>query len=203
MPKEHLAPAVADMAGTELVPLGVTKDKTAGQAPALGPKGTLPDALLTAPTHLPGMGSGGVNLNVVANTAYLMPIGNVVTTTPISRLSWGLLIVIAGNYDVGIYFSDDEVTFTRLISKGSTAIPVAGNIITSIASSVVVPVAGRRWYYALALSTASTVEAAAHSTAAAGGIPGYTKAASFALPASLTGMTAIGATPLPVIHGAV
>lgn len=156
-----------------------------------------------APTHLAGMGSGGSSLAVVANTAYLMPISNVTVTTTLTRLTWALLSVVAGNYDVGIYSSDDEATFTRLASKGSTAQPAAGNIITTIATATVTPVAGRRWYYGIALSTASSVEATNHSTIAAGGIPGYTKAASFPLPASLTAMTAVASAALPVIHGAV
>lgn len=158
---------------------------------------------VVAPTHLPGMGSGGVGLNVTANTAYLVPIGNVVATTPLTRLSFALNVVVAGNYDIGIYSSDDEATFTLLASKGSTAQPAAGNIITTIATATITPVASRRWYYGLALSTASTVEASSHSATLAGGIPGYSKAASFPLPASLTGMTAIGLTPLPIVHGAV
>lgn len=158
---------------------------------------------VVAPTHLPCMGSAAAALVVVANTAYLMPIGNVVATTPLTRLSWGLTTVVAGNYDVGIYSSDDEATFTLLASKGTTAQPAAGNIITSIATATITPVAGRRWYYGIALSTASTVEAASRGVATASGIPGYTKAASFPLPASLTGMSAIGAAALPVINGEV
>lgn len=158
---------------------------------------------IPAPAHLAGMGFNGAQLAVTANTVYLVPIAGLVTPTSISRIIWALTSVVAGNYDVGVYYSDDEATFTRLVSKGSTAQPAAGNIISTVTPSVLTPVVGRRWYYAIALSTASSVGASAFSATAPGGIPGYTKATSFPLPSSLTGMTAIGASPLPVLHGAV
>jgi hypothetical protein len=158
---------------------------------------------VVAPTHLPGMGSSAIQFVVTANTAYLMPIGNLVVPTTITRISWSLTVLVAGNYDVGVYYSDDESTFTLLNSKGSTVQPAVGNIISTISSTTLTPVAARRWYYAIAMSTGSTVGGVGTAAGQGTGIPGYTKATSFPLPTSLTGMAAVGAIPLPVLNGAV
>lgn len=162
-----------------------------------------PAAGAVAPTFLAGMASGANNSAVVANTAYLMPINNVVTPTSISRIFWGLITLVAGNYDVGIYYSDDEATFTRLVSKGSTAQPAAGAVISTVGATTITPVTGRRWFYAIALSTASSLAVAGSGGLNSQTIPGYLKATSFPLPASLTGMTAAGVTSIPVLNGAV
>lgn len=147
-----------------------------------------------APTLLT-TGAVGNRAVAVANTAYLAMIPGVVTPTSISRLVFLITVVVAGNYDVGIFYSDDEATFTRVVSKGSTAQPAAGQIFASVGATTLTPVTGRRWYLALALSSASTIGWTDNGGIASGVIPGFSKAASFPLPASLTGMTTAPTVP--------
>lgn len=156
-----------------------------------------------APTHLFGSGGPSRGDAVVANQAYLLPVQGLVVTTAISRIIFTLTSVVAGNYDVGIYYSDDEATFTLLGSKGSTAQPAVGNIIASLTTQTLVPVSGRRWYFALALSTGSTVGSVGSLALAAAAMAGYKKASSFPLPATITTATAFGAESVPAVNGAV
>jgi hypothetical protein len=155
---------------------------------------------VVAPTHIMGGHSSG-ELAVTANSAYLVPIFGLVTPSIVTRICWTMATLVAGNYDVGIYFSDDEATFTRLVSKGSTAQPAAGNIISTIGSTTLTPVTGRRWYIAIALDSASAVGITASTATKTGSIPGYVKTTSFVLPSSLTGMSA--ATFLPALTAAI
>lgn len=138
---------------------------------------------LLAPTHL-GAWTATNAFAPVANTAYLVPIANVMVPTTITRI--GIAIgTSSGNLDLGIYSSDDESTFTKLFSTGSFASPGAGALLKTIAAQTLTPVAGRRWYWALAADNATITFA--NMGAITGG---YKKAASFALPASLTAMSA-------------
>jgi len=146
-------------------------------------------------THL-GQG-GSVAAAVTANTAYLCPLPSVYAAQTYTRMIWGLVTLVAGNYDVGVYYSDDEATFTRLTSKGSTAQPAAGNIITAMTSFTITPATNRRWFTGIAFSSGSSILGVGAGAAQPSGVPAYSKATSFPLPASLTGMTAIGATWVP------
>jgi hypothetical protein len=168
-------------------------------------KDQAPVAGVIAPTHLPSQAMLAMSSKVlVANTVYLVPIPNVTVPTSISRIDWGINTLVAGNYDVGIYYSDDDATFTLLGSKGSTAQPGAVAITTTIASQTITPVVGRRWYYALALSSASTVNATGTGGGSGALVPGFNKAASFPLPGSLTAMTSgFADIQVPTINGRV
>lgn len=128
----------------------------------------------------------------VANTAYLMnvpSIGGDSAGFAVTKI--GLAIgTSSGNLDVGVYYTDDESTFTRLFSTGSFASPGTGKQTKSFASQTITPVSGRRWFVALAPDNATV-------TFRSGPWPigsAYSKATSFPLPASLTTMTAITAS---------
>jgi hypothetical protein len=121
-----------------------------------------------------------------SNTAYLSPIFNLTVATTLTRLRMAIN-VSSGNLDLGIYYSDDESTFTRYFSMGSTASPGTGVRTFTIASQTITPVAGRRWYFAFAADNA-TIAVGQFSLV---NLPDlFLKATSFPLPSSLTGMTA-------------
>lgn len=129
---------------------------------------------------------------VTANTAYLFPLPIASAEVVFTRFIWAIA-TSSGNLDFGVYYSDDESTFTRLVSLGSTASPGTGVRTFTVGSTTITPVTGRRWF----------VAAAANNTTVAGDQlsdcnPAFSKATSFPLPSSLTGMTAIVAdTPGP------
>jgi hypothetical protein len=157
-----------------------------------------------AQTHLPGIVSPNIAGALVANTAYLIPIPNVTIPVSISRLGF-FVDTQSGNMDLGIYYSDDEATFTRLFSQGSFAVPAAGApTAKAIAAQTLTPVAGRRWYYAVAADNAVAKFYGANATTVNNfAVGAYFKAASFVLPASLTAMSAFATGPIPTIHGMV
>lgn len=68
-----------------------------------------------------------------ANTALYMPV-NVHAAVTLYKMSF-TIGVQSGNYDIGVY---DE-NGVRLVSKGSTALPVAGIVITDIADTLLTP----------------------------------------------------------------
>jgi hypothetical protein len=158
--------------------------------------------LVVPPTYLPGMAVTSANGALTANQAYLIPIPNVITTTTLTRLTY-TVATDSGNMDLGIFYSDDEATFTRLFSTGSFTVPAAGNKTTTIAQQTITPVAGRRWYYGFAADNATAFFGVQWDGGARAGVPGYFKITSFPLPSSLTSMTAFGASTVPVLHGAV
>lgn len=135
---------------------------------------------LVGPTLAP-IGGGPLT----ANTAYLFPVAVTVPTT-ITRLAFYVTGGGGtGNVDAGVYYSDDDATFTRLVSKGSTATPAAGAAALTVGATTLTPVAGRRWYLAFAASSATPNFADSIYVVTAS----FQKATSFPLPASLTGMT--------------
>jgi hypothetical protein len=130
---------------------------------------------------------------LVANQAYLMRIQDSFGVPfTFTRIFYGVAVQ-SGNMDLGVYFSDDESTFTKLFSTGSFAVPAAANnLIKTVATQTITPVAGRRWFVAIAAdnATASFRQGDGSTT-----IP-YSKTTSFVLPSSLTGMTSfVGNTP--------
>jgi hypothetical protein len=148
------------------------------------------------PTHI-GFTVSGSNYSTTANTATLVPIPNIISSTTITRIGFRVATA-AGNYDVGVYYSDNDITFTRLVSLGSTAVPSAGARVATIASSTLTPVAGRRWYLALAVNNAGSI------WAGSAAIPGaFFQASSFPLPASLSGTSAIVTEGVPSLTGMV
>lgn len=158
---------------------------------------TIPTVI--APTHIGSWVSAGFLAVSAANTAYLSPIQNIITPTTITRIAFGVGTA-SGNMDIGIYFSDDESTFTRLFAQGSFATPATGAIKKTVASTTLTPVAGRRWYWGFGCdNTTATFD---HVGAVP---PGYKKAASFPLPSSITGATALvrGTDVLPTMVGMV
>jgi hypothetical protein len=156
-----------------------------------------------AQTHLPGIVSPNIAGALVANTAYLIPIPNVTIPVSVTRLSF-YVDTQSGNMDLGIYYSDDEATFTRLFSQGSFAVPAAGVQVKTIAAQTLTPVAGRRWYYGIAADNATARFYGANPpTVNNFPVGAYLKATSFVLPASLTAMSAFATGPIPTIHGMV
>lgn len=137
---------------------------------------------VVAPTHI-GNTSGYIGVWGGANSVYLTPIPAVVIAATFSRATiWDN--AAGGTVDVGVYYSDDESTFTRVVSSGAiTTLTAAGARIISLAATLT-PVAGRRWYFAVAFSGAGTLW---------GGVCplGYQKAGvGTTLPSTLTGMSA-------------
>lgn len=142
-------------------------------------------ATVIAPTHM-GAFETGSTMAVVANQAYLFPLRDVVTTASFTRFMLRIG-VSSGNLDLGVYYSDDESTFTRLTSTGSFASPGAGGQIKTITQFTITPVASRRWFIGFAADNATITVG----RLGADIFPGrYLKATSFPLPSSLTGMTA-------------
>lgn len=174
---------------------------TIGQVPAWdGAKWAPSDARYPiAPTMVGPALTPTTNGALTANAAYLTPIALTCPTT-ISRI---VCLITAsggtGNIDVGIYFSDDDVTFTRLVSKGSTATPANGVASVTFAPTVMTPVVGRRWYLALSVNNA-TVLFATNTLPTPVLANAFSKTVSFPLPASLTGMTS-PANPQPYVYG--
>jgi hypothetical protein len=145
-----------------------------------------------APTIL-GPTPGGSSNGTAANTAYLalIPVTGAFTFT---RLACILTTTVGGNMDMGVYYSDDEATFTRLVSKGSVLNPGTGVAIFTVGSTTITPVTGRRWYFAVAASNTPTlVTNGSGPTTLSWGV---NKGSSFPLPSSLTGTTPMtGAVP--------
>ncbi len=145
-----------------------------------------------APTILgPTSGIGGLSA-LTANSAYLMPVP-LFAPTVITRIGFGIGTGgSTGNMDVGVYYSDDEATYTRLVSKGSTATPAASLAqVMTVASTTLTPVSGRRWYLALACSSATPTFSNAQPVVGA-----VSKTSSFPLPSSLTSVSALTGTNL-------
>lgn len=141
-----------------------------------------------APTFIGAWGFTSAAINpTTANLAYLSPLPNIIAATTITRVVFGIQVQ-NGNYDVGIYYSDDESTYTRLVSKGSTSVPSAGFAYATVASTTITPVVGRRWYVATAFSGTGSIYARP-------AMPfSVTKTSSFPLPASLSSMSAAAVT---------
>ena len=155
------------------------------------------------PTHLWGAAIANHSFTLTANQAYLIPIPDVVAVATLSRLAF-YVDTQSGNMDVGIYYSDDETTFTRLFAQGSFATPAAGLTLKAITAQTITPATARRWYYGIALDNATAALKGSNPGVANSFVPGgYFKATSFPLPASLTGMTAITTQPTPTVHGLV
>lgn len=199
--------------GTTWVRSSVTGLAASGIAPGTngqflqttGGVATWGTAPVVAPTHLPGAIANGDQANTLtANTAYLIPIPNLVIATPISRIAFRVGTA-SGNMDVGLYFSDDETTFTRFFSTGTFVVPATGLNFKAIATQTVTPVAGRRWYYALAADNATATFGVANPAAGTPAFPWgtYSKATSFVLPSSLTTVAVADGASAPMIHGAI
>lgn len=125
-----------------------------------------------------------------ANMALLMPL-EVVTA---SQSIIGILVRVvtqSGNYDIGIYSTTDNSTFTRVASKGSTAVPAAASVGLSFSSPVTLT-AGTMYYLGFAVDNTTTIFATftANINPGASAV-GYTKTASFPLPSSITGASAM------------
>lgn len=143
-------------------------------------------ATAVAPVILSPVDVGGIGTGVVANQVYLTPLQGIVTPTAITKFLFGTANQ-SGNMDLGIYYSDDNATFTRLFSTGSFAVPAANDgAIKTFATQTITPVAGRWWYVALAADNATVTY---YYNGAAGTMMGYFKTSSFPLPASVTGTT--------------
>ena len=153
-----------------------------------------------APTMLSALNNDTATLALGANNAFLAPIPNVTVPTIISRITF-LCTTSNGNIDVGIYYSDDEVTFTRLFAQGTFASPGTGmRTKTLSAAQTITPVTGRRWYFALATDSGTFAVRASNTGAGLGLALGWTKATSFVLPASIATPTLAQA---PVMVGEV
>lgn len=149
-----------------------------------------------APTFIGPTNGGNTAGALTANAATLMPI-SIVCPTVVSRLVYGISSGATGTFDIGIYSSDDEATFTRLVAKGSGTLLGGVQNVVSITPTTITPVAGRRWYLAISGSSASPVWIAA----ASAGTLAVTKGTSHPLPASITGTSS--AVTQPFLFGMV
>lgn len=149
--------------------------------------GTPATPSIVAPTMLGPTLWPNSSIALGANVASLTSLGGVIVPTSISRITTNVVTGgSTGNVDVGVYYSDDEATFTRLVSKGSTATPANGVRTFTISTTVLTPVIGRRWYLAIACDNA-TPQFPINTTLVLP--PAFSKASSFPLPSSLTGMS--------------
>lgn len=134
----------------------------------------------------------------VANQAILVPMEVITANLTLANF----IINIGtqnGNYDVGVYSTTDDATFTRVASLGTTAVPAAATRVALGAINAAL-VAGTRYFYAIAFNGA--VAAFGSFDAVTTGTPvlntiGYTKVTSFPLPSSLTSVTAFSANSAP------
>ena len=145
-------------------------------------------------TVLPGPpilspGPSGATVAGVANTVYLTELLGVFGDAFTMSKFLYVVSTQSGNMDLGIYYSDDLSTFTRLFSTASFAVPAVGKTTTSFAAQTIAPVAGRHWFFAVAVDNATAQFRAVDSNLT----PAYSKATSFPLPASLSAMTALTA----------
>lgn len=154
-----------------------------------------------APWILPGLVQRTGAAALAANTAYLIPLTGLVVPTNISRFAFAIG-TSSGNMDLGVYYTDDELTFTRVFSTGSFATPAANNQARkAFATQTLTPVANRGWYYAFAADNAvATFEIQSNGAGATTIQNVFSKAAQFPLPATIT-TPGLGATLAPVIHG--
>jgi len=134
-----------------------------------------------------------------ANRAVLMPTQPIASDCTIS----GILMSIgvqSGNVDVGVYMYDGT-TFTRIVSLGSTACPAVStpNFTTVFDITDTILYKGTRYFFALAADN-NTATFRRGSTPFTNG-PGWLKAASFPLPATITGASA--STYAPIMVGSV
>jgi hypothetical protein len=133
---------------------------------------------VASPTHIrAGTPQGGIN--TVANTAYISPIENIYRRTFISKIIY-VNAIVAGNMDIGIFWTDDEITFNKLYSTGS--VPSATGVI-SIPVQTIVPVTGRRWSFVMTFNISNQPVFETRM------LIGYNIASTFPLPAVITGVT--------------
>lgn len=141
-------------------------------------------------SRLPGV-PVSTSATFVANQAYLQPWEPITGSQSIIGVLTRVLTQ-SGNYDIGIYSTTDDATFTRVASKGSTAVPAAASVGLNFTSAITLT-AGVRYFMGFATDDATMVLASFTaninpSVAAAG----YKKATSFPLPATLSTVTALG-----------
>jgi len=160
---------------------------------------------IAPPTHLKTFfdPSNSTGAALTANTVYLMPLlTQIIVSTPVSAFNY-VLTTSSGNMDLGIYYSDDEATFTRLFSTGgfamsaTTALPIR----KTFAQQILDPVPGRRWYLALVCDNGTASFVGDSNGSSRNGREIYAKATSYPLPATLTGMSgpAITVTLAPYV----
>lgn len=139
---------------------------------------------------------GFINATVSANVAYLCPIVPLTANVTVTALTTDIFTQ-AGNIDVGIY-EWDGTTMTRVVSLGSTACPAAGNAVFDITDTALYR--GTRYFFALAGSDASMSVMQLTAPTIMTLNTGYSKTASFPLPATLTSLSNNGGT-IPVMLG--
>jgi hypothetical protein len=92
---------------------------------------------------------------VVANQAYLVPIENLYVPTFIDNLQVRT-IAAAGNSDIGLFRSDDLITFTLIASSGSLATVGPGVHSKTFTRSLLTPIPGRKFFAAYVCNNAGT-----------------------------------------------
>lgn len=152
----------------------------------------VPGAVGTPPTHL-GLPAAGASVCASgANKIWLVPIPGITATTPFSRLTM-MDNGAGGTIDVGVYFTDDEATFTKLVTTGAAYTLVGGAVVKVFSlSGTITPVVGRRWFVAACFSSTGAVQAAGFVQGAY-----FLTGGSAVLPASITGVTVGGAAQAP------
>jgi len=156
---------------------------------------------LIPPTYVSDIVIANGQSALTANRAYLMPISFLVTPFTFSRVMRGIALN-GGNTDLGVYYSDDEATFTRLWSSGSFVSPNGPNlhVLTIGTPQTLTPQIGRRWFTACSIDNGSAQVSVDSVSSTRQMTPVFIKDTSFPLPAVLTAMTGPSGNNVNIPH---
>src|SRR5215471_2723557 len=150
----------------------------------------------TAPAFLaPNTIPGSSSQVFPANLAWLLPIMGLSGPFTPSRILY-CVATQSGNIDQGVYYTDDEITFTRLFSTGSYAVPAGpGLTVKAVVGVPLIPQPGRRFFIAQAVDNGTAAFVADASCSARMPYMSYSHGTSFPLPLTLTGCTGPANSP--------
>lgn len=171
---------------------------TADSAQALGVKWAAPSAAGTfiPAAFYPGPAGTPSNQNLVVNQAYLVPIAvsgfGSITFTAI-RFA---VTIVDNNIDVGVYYTDNLTTFTRIASSGAITPGATGAQVRAVSGAMALQ-AGRKFFLGMAGASTSQIHqiSSLMLTATA---DGYIKASSMPLPATISSPT-VAAAYVPIM----
>lgn len=148
-------------------------------------RGTMPEYV----TYMYRENQGFTSLGAFGtNVAYLTPMQALTEDVLLTSLV-NYIVTSSGNIDLGMYSTTDGASFTRVVSLGSTASPGTGTQeFTALTDTPLYR--GTRYYFAYAANNNTIrVSGIANLTTAIAIYNGYSKAASFPLPSTLTVLT--------------
>lgn len=147
-----------------------------------------PNPEFLVPHLSPGVNAQTNSVLGVASRAKLQPIQPLASDVTVKRLLTSIGVQ-SGNVDVGIYMFDGT-TMTRIVSLGTTACPAAATAVAFDITDTVL-YRGTRYFFAFAADN-NTVTFGQGTASVLVLTVGYIKAASFPLPATITGLTSAG-----------